>query len=122
MNRPTYQIETVDSIITNDLDLCRQNYRHFYVALLHNINFQKKTLRYKKNTILNIFGTFQCSLFLKITTLVTRLKMLLYTFLYENIMFTNKYVRSSIIVKWKCLRNGVGKEKRVALIKSLIDS
>jgi hypothetical protein len=41
--------------------------------------------------------------------------MLRYTYLYENGMFTN------IVRKGKCLRSRVGKEKRVAIIKCLID-
>ncbi len=43
-------------------------------------------------------------------------KMLWYTYLYENRMFKNSIVRTE-----KCFKSGVGKERSVALIKSLID-
>jgi len=46
--------------------------------------------------------------------------MLSYTYLYEDGMITNKQ-NAALFRKGNCLRSVVGKEKSVALIKSLFD-
>ncbi len=104
--------------------------RLFVVLLTKLVKIWRKTDKQVDNLIpaslcplLTWLKNFQHSLFLEITTLITWLRstlLLKNKFIWKHNVY--KQIRCSILWKEKRLRSWVCKEKRVALIKSLIDT